>query len=72
LIVLYQWLSEDPIEALLTRISSQLDPATNSSSMNAPCTPSSSNVIINVAWFSSLIFTLTAVLMAILIKQWRV
>ncbi|KAK0430617.1 hypothetical protein EV421DRAFT_247623 [Armillaria borealis] len=72
LIESYQWLSEDPIEALLTRISSQLDPAINTSSMNAPFTPSSSNVVINVAWFSSLILALTAVLMAILVKQWLV
>ncbi|PBK81340.1 hypothetical protein ARMGADRAFT_869001, partial [Armillaria gallica] len=72
LIESYQWLSEDPIEALLTRISSQLDPASNASSINAPFTPSSSNVVINVAWFSSLILALTAVLMAILVKQWLV
>ncbi|KAK0437181.1 hypothetical protein EV421DRAFT_1075943 [Armillaria borealis] len=72
LIESYQWLSEDPIEALLTRISSQLDPATNTSSINASFTPSSSNVVINVAWFSSLILALTAVLMAILVKQWLV
>ncbi|KAK0215471.1 hypothetical protein IW262DRAFT_219333 [Armillaria fumosa] len=72
LIESYQWLSEDPIEALLTRISSQLDSATSTSSMNPPFTPSSSNVITNVAWFSSLILALTAVLMAILVKQWLV
>ncbi|SJL11653.1 uncharacterized protein ARMOST_15059 [Armillaria ostoyae] len=72
LIESYQWLSEDPIEVLLTRISSQLDPATNSSSMSAPFTPSSSNVVINLAWFSSLILALTAVLMAILVKQYLV
>ncbi|KAK0477904.1 hypothetical protein IW261DRAFT_1400699, partial [Armillaria novae-zelandiae] len=72
LIESYQWLSEDPIETLLTRISSQLDPATSTSSMSAPFTPSSANVVINVAWFSSLILALTAVLMAILVKQWLV
>ncbi|KAK0492563.1 hypothetical protein EDD18DRAFT_462104 [Armillaria luteobubalina] len=72
LIESYQWLSEDPIETLLTRISSQLDPATNTSPMNQPFTPTSSNVVINVAWFSSLILALTAVLMAILVKQWLV
>ncbi|KAK0452120.1 uncharacterized protein EV420DRAFT_1558947 [Desarmillaria tabescens] len=71
LIESYQWLSEDPVEALLTRISSQLDPS-NSSSVNTPFTPSRSNVIINLAWFSSLILALTAVLMAILVKQWLV
>ncbi len=62
----------DPIEALLTRISSQLEPATYTSSMNPPFTSSSSNIVINVVWFSSLILALTAVLMALLAKQWLV
>ncbi|KAK0204317.1 hypothetical protein DFS33DRAFT_878654 [Desarmillaria ectypa] len=72
LIESYQWLSEDPVEALLTRISYQLDPETNASSINAPFTPSSSDIVINLAWFSSLILALTAVLIAILVKQWLV
>ncbi|SJL16666.1 uncharacterized protein ARMOST_20195 [Armillaria ostoyae] len=70
LIESYQWLSEDPVEALLSRISSQLDPATNPSPFKPSYTPSSSNVAINAAWFSSLVLALSAVLIAILVKQW--
>ncbi len=70
LIETYQWLSEDPIEALLTRISSQLDPVANSPSLKVPFTPSTSNIAINTVWFSSLIIALSAVLTAILVKQW--
>ncbi|PBL04238.1 hypothetical protein ARMGADRAFT_912592, partial [Armillaria gallica] len=32
--------------------------------------PTSSDVAINVVWFSSLVLSLTAVLMALLVKQW--
>ncbi|KAK0437157.1 hypothetical protein EV421DRAFT_1687178, partial [Armillaria borealis] len=66
----YKWLSADPVEALLSRISSQLDPGTNSSSYKPSYTPSSSDVAINAAWFSSLVLSLSAVLIAILVKQW--
>ncbi|KAK0437158.1 hypothetical protein EV421DRAFT_1681104, partial [Armillaria borealis] len=66
----YKQLSEDPVEALLSRISSQLDPGTNSSSFKPSYTPSSSDIVVNAAWFSSLVLALSAVLMAILVKQW--
>ncbi|PBK68525.1 hypothetical protein ARMSODRAFT_975925 [Armillaria solidipes] len=66
----YQRLSADPVEALLSRISSQLDPSTNSSSFKPSYTPSSSDVAINAAWFSSLVLALSAVLITILVKQW--
>ncbi len=70
LIQSYQGLLEDPIEALLTRITSQLDSVTNPASLEVPFTPSASKVAINTIWFSSLIVALSAVLTAILIKQW--
>ncbi|KAK0434250.1 hypothetical protein EV421DRAFT_1672584, partial [Armillaria borealis] len=70
LIESYQGLHEDPIEALLTRITSQLDPVTNPAPLEVPFTPSASKVAINTIWFSSLIVALSAVLTAILIKQW--
>ncbi|PBK88279.1 hypothetical protein ARMGADRAFT_436550 [Armillaria gallica] len=66
----YQRLSVDPVEALLSRISSQLNPGTNSSSFKPSYTPSRSDVAINAAWFSSLVLALSAVLIAILVKQW--
>ncbi|PBK88283.1 hypothetical protein ARMGADRAFT_908479, partial [Armillaria gallica] len=65
----YKQLSEDPVEALLSRISSQLDPGTNSS-FQPSYTPSSSDIAVNAAWFSSLVLALSAVLIAILVKQW--
>ncbi|KAK0183750.1 hypothetical protein F5146DRAFT_927124 [Armillaria mellea] len=46
------------------------DPASNSTSLNSSFTPTSSDVAINVVWFSSLVLSLTAVLMALLVKQW--
>ncbi|KAK0191886.1 hypothetical protein F5146DRAFT_928586, partial [Armillaria mellea] len=66
----YTQLSEDPVEALLSRISSQLEPGTSASSFRPSYTPSSSDIAINAAWFSSLVLALSAVLIAILVKQW--
>ncbi len=60
----------DPVEALLYRISSQLDPSTNSSLFKPPYTLSSFDIVVNAAWFSSLVLALSAVLIAILVKQW--
>ncbi|KAK0492538.1 hypothetical protein EDD18DRAFT_1058511, partial [Armillaria luteobubalina] len=70
LIESYQQLSVDPVEALLFRISSQLDPSANSSSFKPSYAPSNSDVAINAARFSSLVLALSAVLIAILVKQW--
>ncbi|KAK0229550.1 hypothetical protein EDD85DRAFT_973310, partial [Armillaria nabsnona] len=70
LIESYKGLREDPIEALLTCMTSRPDPVTNPASLEVPFTPSASNVAINTVWFSSLILALSAVLTAILIKQW--
>ncbi|KAK0493936.1 hypothetical protein EDD18DRAFT_378214, partial [Armillaria luteobubalina] len=45
------------------------DPVSNSTSLNSSFIPSSSDVAVNVGWFSSLVLSLTAVLMALLVKQ---
>ncbi|THH14030.1 hypothetical protein EW146_g6256 [Bondarzewia mesenterica] len=83
LIESYKWLSENPTDlsaVLLTRISIQLanlSGQNSSTSMPLPAlqpafAPSSSQIAINVLWFTSLILSLNSVLTAILVKQWLV
>lgn len=78
----YQWLKEDPQDqavALLARIALQLESLDNRPSLPAATSfaesqstfsPSSLHIVTNALWFASLIITLHAVLMAILVKQW--
>ncbi|KAH6912462.1 hypothetical protein BKA70DRAFT_1422024 [Coprinopsis sp. MPI-PUGE-AT-0042] len=78
----YQWLKEDPQDqsvALLTRVTLQLErldnrtslpPATPFTESQPGFSPSSLHIATNALWFSSLVITLHAVLMAILVKQW--
>jgi hypothetical protein len=75
IVEVYKGLQEDPAETsaqILRRITMQLENNTQSlpSIPSKTHTTSSTIVAINALWFSSLIFSLFAALLAILVKQW--
>ncbi|KAF8888816.1 hypothetical protein BD779DRAFT_433483 [Infundibulicybe gibba] len=69
----YKWLqpsSQDTTNQILLNISAQLGNQNTTISMPPPFSPSASSIRINIFWFLSLIFSLTAGLLAIVCKQW--
>lgn len=66
----------DQIVLLLSRISDQLAHSPNGTAtplipnVNTPFTPSRSDVRVNIFWFISLVFSLTAALIGIITLQW--
>ncbi|KAF8870120.1 hypothetical protein BD779DRAFT_1632545 [Infundibulicybe gibba] len=69
----YQWLQPNPQDVsnqILLNISAQLAGQNITTSTLPPFSPSPSSIRINIFWFLSLIFSLTAGLLGILCKQW--
>ncbi|KAF8882144.1 hypothetical protein BD779DRAFT_1544184 [Infundibulicybe gibba] len=67
----YKWLQPDPQDAnnqILLNISAQL--AGKNITATPPFSPSPSSIRINVFWFLSLTFSLTAALLGMVCKQW--
>jgi hypothetical protein len=74
IIEFYKDLKQDPMETstqLLLRITMQLDNSAHTPiDLPKEFTPSATNVAVNALWFSSLILSLFASLLGILVKQW--
>lgn len=69
----YAWLQADSADSavfILLHISAQLANQTQEIAQFPSYAPTASQIVINVFWFTSLILSLTAILLAIMIKQW--
>ncbi|KAE9403552.1 hypothetical protein BT96DRAFT_773362, partial [Gymnopus androsaceus JB14] len=69
----YTWLQADSTDntvLLLLQISAQLANQSQEMAQLPSYAPTASQVAINICWFASLILSLTAILLAIMIKQW--
>lgn len=72
----YKWLQEDPISTLVT-LQAQILAQLSNSPLDASSiqggstfTKSASSIRISTLWFSGVVFSLTAALIGILVKQW--
>ncbi len=73
LIESYKWLQADASDntvLLFSQISAQMANQSQPAAFIPFYAPTSSQITINVLWFTSLVLSLSAVLLAIMVKQW--